>query len=117
MAINLAKLKALELPSKEITAEVMGEAQTVKITAYGDDVSLRITDITENFPTDSELRIRKLLLEECAGMSAEDAELYISRDGKGAAGVLKEIFALTADFDKSRKAAREDAKKKSATGV
>lgn len=117
MAIDLTKLKALELPSKEITAEVMGEAQTVKITAYGDDISLCMTDISDNFPTDGELRIRKLLLVECAGMTEEDAQLYISCDGKGSAEVLKEIFALTDEFDKSRKAAREDAKKKSAAGA
>ncbi len=112
MAINLSKLKALELPSKEITAEVMGEAQTVKITAYGDDISLRMADIMDDYPGEGELRIRKMLLVECAGMSEDDAALYLARDGKGAAGVIKSIFALTAEFDTSRKEAREAAKKK-----
>lgn len=114
MAIDLTKLKALELPSKEITAEVMGEEQKLTIHAYGDDVSLNMADIVENYPSDSELRIRQMLLVKCAGMTDEEAALYISRDGKGAAGVIREIFALTGEFDKSRKAERDKAKKKSA---
>lgn len=112
MAIDLTKLKALDLPNKQIEADVMGEKQQVTITAYGDDVSLQMVDITNNYPSDSELRIRKLLLVECAGMSEEDAAFYISRDGKGAAGVLREIFALTTEFDEKRAQVREDAKKK-----
>ena len=112
MAIDLTKLKALALPSKEINAEVLGETQKLTVTAYGDDISLKMADIVENFPTDGELRVRELLLTECAGMSADEAHLYISRDGKGAAGVLREIFDLTHEFDKARREQREAAKKK-----
>ena len=117
MAIDLSKLKALALPSKEIEAEVLGEKQKVTITAYGDDVSLRMADIMDNYPSEGELRVRLLLLQECAGMSEEDARLYLAKDGKGAAGVLRAIFDLTAEFDKSRLSARDAAKKKSAPGV
>lgn len=112
MSIDLSKLKALELPSKTITAEVLGEPQNVTIKAYGDDVSLRMADITANYPDDGELRIRQLLLVECAGMDEDSALLYIRMDGKGSAAVLREIFKLTDEFDKKRAEAREAAKKK-----
>lgn len=112
MAIDLSKLKALELPSKEVKAEVLGETQTVKITAYGYDTSLKISDIRLNYPEDGEFRVWVLLLVECAGMTAEDAQIYIQRDWKGSAALIKEINAFTREFDKTCDAKREEAKKK-----
>lgn len=113
MAIDLSKLKALELPKKEISAEVLGETQKLTISAYGDDTALSISDICENYKSDSERRVWCMLLEECANMTKEDAELYISMDLAGASGVVNQIHKLTAEFRKMRKEAREAAKKKS----
>jgi hypothetical protein len=115
MAIDLSKLKALALPSKEVTAEVLGEKQTVSITTYGYDVSLKIDDLRLNYPQDGEFRVWMLLLTECAGMSADDAALYISRDGKAAAELIKEINKFTKEFDKVCEDKRSEAKKKSET--
>lgn len=115
MAIDLKKLKALALPSKEVTAEVLGEAQKVNITAYGYDVNLRISDLRLNYPEDGEFRAWLLLLQECAGMTAEDAAEYICKDWKGAAALIREINNFTKEFDKSCDEKREEAKKKSAT--
>ena len=113
MAIDLTKLKALAMPSKEVTAEVLGEKQTVKITTFGYDVSLQIDDLRLNYPADGEFRVWMLLLTTCAGMTAEEAALYISRDGKGASALIKEIGKFTKEFEKSCDEKREEAKKKS----
>lgn len=112
MAIDLSKLKALELPTKEITAEVLGEPQKITITAYGDDIALNIGNITEAHPDDVDFRVWVMLLQVCAGMSEEDATLYVSRDMRGAASVVKEVYALTNAFSKARSETRAQAKKK-----
>lgn len=117
MAIDLSKLKALELPSKEVTAEVLGEPQKITITAYGYDLSLQMNDIRENFPTDGEFRVWVLLMTTCAGMSEEEATLYIVKDYKGAAALIKEINALTRQFDKMCEDKRQEAKKKFTTAL
>lgn len=113
MAIDLTKLKALELPTKEVIAEVLGEKQTVKITTFGYDVSLRIDDLRLNYPGDGEFRVWLLLLTECAGMSPEDAAVYISRDGKAAAALIKEISKFSKEFERVCEEKRAEAKKKS----
>ena len=113
MAIDLTKLKALELPSKEVQAEVLGELQPVTITTFGYDVSLKIDDLRLNYPQDGEFRVWLLLLMECAGMTADDAAIYISRDGKAAASLIKEINKFTKEFDRLCEEKRADAKKKS----
>jgi hypothetical protein len=45
-------------------------------------------------------------------MTAEDAQIYIQRDWKGSAALIKEINAFTREFDKTCDAKREEAKKK-----
>ena len=112
MAIDLTKLKALELPSKEIQIEVLGEPQTVKIKAYTDDISLCIGNIEDRNPNSSDLLIWKMLLEKCADFSPEDADLYLALDLNGASGLVREIYALTAEFRKKRAEKRAEAKKK-----
>lgn len=117
MSINLQKLRALEMPSKKIFAEVLGEKQEITIQAYGYDVSLKISDMRVNFPEDGEYRIWVMLLTECAGLSVEDAELYIQKDGNGAANVIREINALCREYDVQCSNLRKDAKKKYETAT
>lgn len=116
MAIDLTKLKALALPSKEITVDLLGEPQTLTITAFGDEVSLNMADIWDNFKSDGTVRVRTMLLQNCAGLSAEDASLLLARDGAAASKILNEIFALTDEFEQKRREVREAAKKKSNPG-
>ena len=109
--LDLKKLKALELPKKEITVEILGEKQSLEITAFGDDVSLDISDIVENNKDSAEKKSRMHLLKNCAGLSEEDASCLLKNDGGAASVILKEIFSLTEDFRKEREKIREQAEK------
>ena len=112
MPIDLTKLKALELPTKEIEVDILGETQKAKITAMSDSLSLDIVDIRNN-NTVHEFEMRKLLLTKCAGMSDADAELLCAREGAAAAKIISGILDLTDEFDTARAKLREEAKKKS----
>ena len=111
MAIDLTKLKALELPTKEIEVDILGETQKVKISAMSDDLSLDIRDIRNN-NTVHEVKVRKLILTKCAGMSDADAELLCQRDGGSAAKIISAILDLSDEFDAARAKIRKEAKKK-----
>lgn len=112
MAIDLTRLKAVELPTKEVEVEVLGEKQKVKISAISDSGYLDFVSIREAAPERAESKIRLWILENCAGMSAADAALLMERDGKCAAAIVAEVFALTDEFTKAQAEARESAKKK-----
>ena len=114
MAVDLTKLKALELPSKEIEVDILGEIQTVKIFAMGDDLSLDIQELRSDKSSLSEVKIRKRILMQCAGISAEEAELLCSRAGSAAAKIISAILDLSDEFDDAREKIRDEAKKKSA---
>lgn len=111
MAIDLSKLKALELPSKEIEVEILGEVQKLTITAMGDDLSLDIREMRTELEL-SEVATRKRLLEKCARLSAEDATILCERDGSAAAKIISAILDLSDEFDAERLKIREEAKKK-----
>ena len=115
--LDLSKLKALSIPEKEIEVEILGEPQKLKITAFGDDVSVRMADIRENKPDECEINLRKILLVSCAGLSPDDADLLLQRDGIAASKILSEIFTLSKEFDSERKKIREQAEKNSGKGA
>ena len=110
--LDLSKLKALELPKKEIEVEILGEVQKVEISAFGDDIYLELADIKDTNPTNSEYLSRKLLLVKCAGLTDDDAKILLSKDGKAATKIMSAIFEITDAFDLERKKIRENAKKK-----
>ena len=112
--MDLSKLKALELPTEEIEIEILGESQKVQITTYDDAVQSDMVDIDENFKTDGERRMRKLLLTKCARLSEADADLLISRDNHAVTQIINGIFNLRDRFVKARNEIRENARKNSA---
>jgi hypothetical protein len=111
MPIDLSKLKALELPSKEIEVEILGEVQKVKITAMGDDMSLDIKDIQDSTPI-HEVKVRKLFLTRCAGATDEQADILCQRAGNAVARIINAVLDLTSEFDAARDQLRKEAKKK-----
>lgn len=115
--LDLSKLKALSMPEKEIEVEILGEKQKLKISAFGDDVSVRMADIRENKPDECEINLRKILLVSCAGLSLEDAEILLQKDGAAASKILSGIFSLANDFDQERKKIKEQAEKNSGKGA
>ena len=116
--LDLTKLKALEMPSGEIEVEILGEKQTVKVTAPDDAIAAKLFDVgTAKGKGDCEitLEIARLVLNSCVpGLSAEDAELLISKALPSAAlPIVAKARDLRIEFDKAKAEAAEKAKKKS----
>ena len=116
--LDLTKLKALELPSAEVEVEILGETQTVKVTAPNDETATKLYDIgTAKGKGGGEitLEVARLVLNTCVpGLSAEDAELLISKALSSAAlPIVAKARDLRIEFDKAKTEAAEKAKKKS----
>ncbi len=110
--LDLKKLEAVAMPSKDIEIDIMGETQTVTISAMGDNNTLDIADLKKK-ETFSEYKIRCYVLEKCAGLSPKDAALLCTKDGEAAAKIISAILDLSDEFDAARAETREAAKKKS----
>ena len=120
--LDLTKLKALEMPSGEVEVEILGETQTVKVVAPDDAIAAKLFDIgTAKGKGDSEITIdvARLVLNTCVpGLSAEDAELLISKALPSAAlPIVAKARDLRLEFDKAKSEAAEKAKKKSETAT
>ena len=114
--INLDELNVLEMPKKEIEVSVLGKKHKMTVTAFGDDISIQMSDIKDNRPDDGELRIRRLLITECVdGMTERAADMLLKKDGKAVSDILAAILDLTDEFDKERNAMRKNAEKNSGT--
>lgn len=109
--IDLSKLKALELPTKEIEVEILGETQKITITAMSDDIFLDFRDIKKSSDI-YEVKQRKLALIRCAGMTEEDADILCAKSGETAAFIIGEILELTEKFEKAKSDITAEAKKK-----
>lgn len=118
--MDLSKLEALKLPSKEIEVGIAGDTQKVIVSALDDESSLRITSIMADeklSEAEKQVSIRRLVLSKCILPALTDAEIDLLM-GKAAAEVnLLYITAsiLTKEFAEARQKTREEAKKKSPT--
>lgn len=110
--MDLTKLRALELPTKEIEVEVLGEKQKIVISAMGDNISLDIQDIKDANEC-YEVKMREYLLVKCAGLSEDDAKLICEKAGGVAAVIANAVLDLSDEFDKERVKITQEAKKKS----
>lgn len=120
--LDLTKLKALELPSAEIEVDILGEKQTVKVTAPDDTAAAVLTDIgTDTKRTDCEitLAVARLVLNTCVPeLDAEGAELLLTRALEGAVlPIVAKARDLRVELNKSKTAAIESAKKKSGAEI
>lgn len=114
MALDLSKLSALELPSKEIEVEILGENQTVKISALDDEVSLRILSInsSDDIAEDNkQVQIRRIALEHGTALTEEEITLLMRKAASAANFIFVSISLLTKDFSAARQKIREEAKK------
>lgn len=109
--LDLSKLKALELPKKEITVEILGEEQTLEIRAFADDTLLKLSDLKESHAENFEIESRNLILKTCTDMSQDDISCLIRMDGNAASEIIKGIFALNDEFNEERRKIRDQAKK------
>lgn len=120
--LDLTKLKALEMPSGEVEVEILGEKQTAKVVAPDDAIASKLFDIgTAKGKGGSEITIdvARLVLNTCVpGLTAEEAELLISKALTGAAiPIVAKARDLRMEFDKAKAEAAEKAKKKSETAT
>ena len=116
--LDLSKLKALEMPSGEVEVEILGEKQTVKVTAPNDETATKLYDIgTAKGKGGGEitLEVARLVLNACVpGLSSEEAELLVTKALAGAAiPIVAKARDLRIEFDKAKAEAAEAAKKKS----
>lgn len=109
--LDLSKLKALELPKKEITVEILGEEQKLEIQAFADDTLLKLSDLKESHAEDFEIKSRNLILKTCTDMNQDDISCLIRMDGNAASEIIKGIFALNDEFNEERHKIRDQAKK------
>lgn len=115
--LDLSKLKALELPKKEIEVEILGEVQKVEISALDDESAVRIAAIHEtgSIPEDErEIRIRKEILKAgVPGISDDEIKVLMTKAGAVVTNIMVEIRDLTAEYAKSRSEARSEIEKNS----
>lgn len=114
--IDLSKLKALELPTKEIEIEILGEKQTTVITALPMTAAVKISTMAEidkkdpNLPTN----VIRLVLELGAKeIAKEDIDMLLDMDYPAAAKIAAEIRDLTGTFNSEKSKTKKEFEKNS----
>lgn len=119
--LDLKKLKALELPKKEITVEILGDEQKLEIQALDDETAIKIAAIANSATTtdeDREVKIRREILRNgVVGISDDDVDVIMKKAAQAATEIMIGIRDLTTEYGESRNATREEIKKKSNPAV
>ena len=114
--IDLSKLKALELPTREIEVDIIGEKQTTVITALPMTVAVRISTMADIRKDDPDLPtevIRMVLEHGAKEISAADIDMLLDMDYPAAAKIAAEIRDLTGTFNKEKSKAKKEFEKNS----
>ena len=115
--LDLKKLKALELPKKEITVEILGDEQKLEIQALNDETAIRIAAIAGSDgigDDEKEVRARREMLRGgVVGISDDDIDLLMKKAASVVTKIMVEIRDLTAEYGKARNATREEVEKNS----
>lgn len=112
--MDLTKLRALEMPTKEIEVEVLGETQKTVVQSLPDHVAVKIMAMQElngNNPELATIVIREVLLAGAKELTPEDVDLLVARDFAAAAKIAAEIRDLTSQHRKAMDELRETARK------
>lgn len=119
--LDLSKLKALELPKKEITVEILGDEQKLEVQALDDETAIKIAaiagsdDIGED---EKEIRARREMLRGgVVGISDDDIDLLMKKAAAVVTKIMLEIRDLTAEYGKARNVTRGEVEKNSAPAV
>ena len=117
MAIDLSKLKALELPKKEIEIDILGEKQKITVQAVDDKTAIKIASIgnATNIPDEErELKIRGLVLKSgVPGISDEEIELLMEKGAAVVTQICAEVSELSKEFNEARSLEKKEAEKNS----
>lgn len=115
--LDLKKLKALELPKKGITVEILGDEQKLEIQALNDETAIRIAAIAGSDgigDDEKEVRARREMLRGgVVGISDDDIDLLMKKAASVVTKIMMEIRDLTAEYGKARNATREEVEKNS----
>ena len=116
MALDLSKLTALELPSKEIELNILGEIQTVKVCALDDESSLKIISISADDTIsdgDKQIIIRRLVLEKAVlpSLSSDEINLLMTKAAASVLSIYIAVSELTKEFAEARQNVSDEAKK------
>ena len=118
--LDLSKLKALELPKKEITVEILGDEQNLEVQALDDETAIKIAaiasaDISED---EKELRARREMLRGgVVGISDDDIDLLMKKAAAVVTKIMIEIRDLTAEYGKARNVTLGEVEKNSSPAV
>lgn len=116
--LDLKKLKALELPKKEITVEILGDEQKLEIQALDDETAIKIAAIASSDDIgedEKELRARREMLRGgVVGISDDDIDLLMKKAAAVVTQIMLEIRDLTAEYGNSRNVTRGEVEKNSA---
>lgn len=116
--LDLSKLKALELPKKEITVEILGEEQKLEVQALDDETAIKIAAIASSDgigEDEKELRARREMLRGgVVGISNDDIDLLMKKAAAVVTQIMLEIRDLTAEYGKARNVTRGEVEKNSA---
>lgn len=116
--LDLKKLKALELPKKEITVEILGDEQKLEIQALNDETAIRIAAIAGSDgigDDEKEVRARREMLRGgVVGISDDDIDLLMKKAASVVTKIMMEIRDLTAEYGKARNVTLGEVEKNSA---
>ena len=115
--LDLKKLKALELPKKEITVEILGDEQNLEVQALDDETAIKIAAIAGSDgigEDEKELRARREMLRSgVVGISDDDIDLLMKKAAAVVTKIMIEIRDLTAEYGNSRNVNRGEVEKNS----
>ena len=116
MALDLSKLNALELPSKEIEVNILGDIQTVRVCALDDESSLRIIALSaDDTKSDGEKQviIRRMVLEKAVlpSLSNDEINLLMTKAAASVLSIYIAVSELTREFAEARQNVSDEAKK------
>ena len=119
--LDLSKLKALELPKKEITVEILGDEQKLEVQALDDETAIKIAAIAGSDgigEDEKELRARREMLRGgVVGISDDDIDLLMKKAAAVVTKIMLEIRDLTAEYGKARNVTRGEVEKNSDPAV
>ena len=119
--LDLKKLKALELPKKGITVEILGDEQNLEVQALDDETAIKIAAIAGSDgigDDEKELRARREMLRGgVVGISDDDIDLLMKKAAAVVTKIMIEIRDLTAEYGKARNVTLGEVEKNSAPAV
>lgn len=119
--LDLKKLKALELPKKGITVEILGDEQNLEVQALDDETAIKIAAIAGSDgigDDEKELRARREMLRGgVVGISDDDIDLLMKKAAAVVTSIMIEIRDLTAEYGKVRNVIQGEVEKNSDPAV